>query len=144
MAALALPKRCEENAFAADQDSLLEEVIWLEPALALLRNKTKEKWTEKHRRLQEIWFWKEAGCSKDYSTLVGRMRVSAKLVTKRTAQKSTGSTTAQKGTKSDEGFQRHSESGSKKPKLQRKSGSGKEVSSRTLSVKANGTGVISV
>ena len=41
-------------------------------------------------------------------------------------------------------FQRPSESASKKPTLLRNSGSGKEVLSRTLSVKANGTGVISV
>ena len=48
------------------------------------------------------------------------------------------------GTKAEERSQRHSESGSKKRKLQRKSGSGKEISSRTLSVKANGIGPTSV
>ena len=29
----------------------LKEGIWLEPALALLRKKTKEDWTEKHRNV---------------------------------------------------------------------------------------------
>ena len=38
------------------------------------------------------WYWKEAGCRRDSSTLAGRMRVSAKPVTRRKAQKSTGST----------------------------------------------------
>ena len=39
----------------------LNEGIWLEPALALLRKKTKEKWTEKHRNvaikliLEGVW-----------------------------------------------------------------------------------------
>ena len=44
---------------------------------------------------------KEAGCRKDSSTLVGRMKVNAKPDTRRKAQKSTGSTIAQNGTKSD-------------------------------------------
>ena len=29
----------------------MKEGIWLEPALALLRKKTKEEWTEKHRKV---------------------------------------------------------------------------------------------
>ena len=29
----------------------LKEVIWLEPAAALLRKKTKEDWSEKHRKV---------------------------------------------------------------------------------------------
>ena len=69
--------------------------------------------------------------------------VDVKPVTRRKAQRSTGSTIAQNGTRSDVRFQRPSESGSKRPKLQRKSGSGKEVSSRIRSVKVNGTGVFS-
>ena len=32
----------------------LKESIWLEPALALPRKKTKEDWTEKHRNVQNI------------------------------------------------------------------------------------------
>ena len=42
------------------------------------------------------------------------------------AQKSTGFIIAQNGTRSDGRFQRPSESGSKKPKLQKRSGSGKK------------------
>ena len=48
-------------------------------------------------------------------------------VTRRKAPKSMGSITAQNGTKSDEGFQMLSESGSKKREHQRRNGSGKEA-----------------
>ena len=77
--------------------------------------------------LQDNWFWKDVGCREDSSTLVGEMKVSAKHVTRRKAQRSTGSTTAQNGTRSDVRSQRLSVSGSKKRELRRKSGSGKEV-----------------
>ena len=71
----------------------LKEGVWPEPALALLRKKTKGDWTENHRSVaRTLLFWKEAGCRKDFSTLVGRMRMSVKLVTKRKAQKITGYT----------------------------------------------------
>ena len=60
------------------------------------------------------------------STLVGRMKVSAELDTRRKALKNTGSSTAWYGTRSDEGFQLLSESGSKKREHQRRRGSGKE------------------
>ena len=62
---------------------------------------------------------------KDSSNLVGRMKVNAKPATKRKTQKSTGSTTAQSGTKSDGEFQMLSGSGSKKQEPLRRSGSGK-------------------
>ena len=55
----------------------LKEGIWLEPALAMLRRRTKEG----------SWFWEEAGCRKDSSTLVGQMTANTKLVTQRKAQK---------------------------------------------------------
>ena len=49
------PKRCQENASAEGQGGLPEKVgskgIWLEPALALLRQKTKGDWTERHRNV---------------------------------------------------------------------------------------------
>ena len=64
-----------------------------------------------------------------FSTLVGRRKVNVKFVAWRKAHKE---------------IQRISESGRKKPKLKRKSGSGIEASSRTLLVKAHGTGVTSV
>ena len=75
----------------------------------------------------ESWFWKEVRFRKDSSVVVGQMKVSAKHVTMRKAQKSTGCTIAQNGTRSDVRSQRLSEGGSKKRKLQRRSGSGKEV-----------------
>ena len=34
----------------------LKEVVWLEPALALMRKKTKEDWTEKHRNVARKLF----------------------------------------------------------------------------------------
>ena len=80
----------------------LLEGVWLEPALAMLRKKTKEDWTEQHRSVARKWFWKEVGCRRNSSTQVGRMKVSAKHVTRRKAQKSTGSTTAENGTSQTE------------------------------------------
>ena len=71
------------------------------------------------------------------------MKVSVKLVIKRKAQKSTGSTIAQNGTRSEGRSKRLSESGSKKREPRRRSGSGKDVLLRILPAKANGTGVIS-
>ena len=41
--------------------------------------------------LPENWTWKEAGCRKDSSTLVGRMKVNVKLVARRKAQKAQAS-----------------------------------------------------
>ena len=81
--------------------------------------------------LRGSYLWKVVGCRNDSSTLVGRMKESAKLATRMKAQKSTGSTIVQNGTKSDEGFLL-SENGSKKREHQRMSGRGKEVSSSTL------------
>ena len=66
----------------------------------------------------------------------------ANLVAKVKVQKSTSSTTVQNGKKSDGGFQVLAESGSKKQEPQSKSGSGKEVLLRILSVEAIGTGPI--
>ena len=76
--------------------------------------------------------------------LIGRVSVNVKLVRRRKEQKSTGSTTAQNGTKSDERFQMFSGSWSKKQEFQRRSGSGKEVLLNILSVEVNGTDAISV
>ena len=76
-----MPGRCEEDAVPAGQDGPLDEYeelkegIWLEPALALQRKKTKEG------------FWKEVGCRRNSSTLVGRMKENVKLVAKRRRRK---------------------------------------------------------
>ena len=68
----------------------------------------------------ENWFWKEAGCTEDSSTVVGQMKVSAKHVTKKKAQKSTFYHCPEWR------FQMLLEGGSKKREPQR-SGNGKEV-----------------
>ena len=51
--------------------------------------------------LPEIWFWKEAGCRRNSSSLVGRKKVNIKLVKRRKALKSTGFIIAQHGTMLD-------------------------------------------
>ena len=85
----------------------LKKGVWIEPAPALLRKKVREERT------------------------VGRMKVSVKFATRRKAQESTGFATVENGRKPGGRFRRPSESGSKKRERRRKSGSGKEVSSRT-------------
>ena len=116
----------------------LKEGIWLEPALAVLRKNTYEEWTDKNIvMLRGSYFWKEAGCRNDSSTLVGLMKVNAKLVTRTQAQKSAGSTTAQNGTKSDGGFQMLSENGTKVRTTKEEWKRG--IVTRIHSVKANGT-----
>ena len=75
---------CWKKWVAKHECAELKEVMWLE------RKKTNEEWTEKSiETLPENWFWKEAGCREDPSTLVGRMKVNAKNVARRKAQKST-------------------------------------------------------
>ena len=67
-----MPERREEDARATGRVSLLEdvgskarrrieEVIWLGLALALLRKKTNEEWTEKHRNVSRKLLL-EGGC----------------------------------------------------------------------------------
>ena len=122
----------------------LKEGAWLEPALTLLRKKTRETGLKSIEPWPENWFRKEVGRRRNSSIVVGRMKVSVKHVTKRTARKSTGLVIAQSGKGSEGRSQRLSESGSNKRRLQRKNGGGKEVLSRILSVKATGTDGFSV
>ena len=63
---------------------------------------------------------------------------------KEKAQKNTGSTIAQNGTRPDGRSQGPTENVNKKRKPRRKSGSGKGVLSRILSMNANGTEATSV
>ena len=80
--------------------------------------------------------WKEGrkdGHKRDYSTLAGRTSINVKLASRRKAQKSTGFTTVQSDMKSGGKFQRLAESVNKRRPRQRKSGSGKEEKSNTLS-----------
>ena len=78
----------------------LKEGAWLEPGLALLRKKVRENWTEKHRNVTRKIFSEGRWTQK---------RLFDKLPRRRKAQRSTGSTTVQNGTKSDGRFQRFSE-----------------------------------
>ena len=68
-----LPARREEDASETSQDGLLiengqpsttceelKEGVWLEPAQAVLRRKTSESWTDKHRKVRK-WV-AEGGC----------------------------------------------------------------------------------
>ena len=90
---------CKKRAAIREYEDL-KEGIWFEPALAVLRKNTNEELTEKHRNVAR----KEAGCRSDSSTSVGQMKVSAKHFTMKTAPKSTSSTIAQNGTKSEGDF----------------------------------------
>ena len=60
----------------------------------------KENWTEKHRNVTTKIFL-EGGWTQKFD-IIGRTPVNVKLAKKRKAQRSTGSTSAQNGTKSDE------------------------------------------
>ena len=83
----------------------------------MLRMKTKEEWTEKHRNVTRKLVL-EGGWVQQRLFDIGWSDESVKLVTK--------STIAQNGTNSDVRSQRLSESGSKKRGPQRRSGSGKK------------------
>ena len=61
----------------------LNNGIWLEPALALLRRKTKEEWTDKHRHVGRELVLEESWVQKDFSTSVGQMKANSKLVAQR-------------------------------------------------------------
>ena len=80
--------------------------------------------------------WKEVGRNRDY----GRMLVNVMHAYWRKAQKGTGCTTVQNGTKSGERFRRPSDGGSKGENVEERVEVARRVSSRTLSVKASGTG----
>ena len=90
----------------------LKEGVWLEPALALLRKKTKGDWTEKHRKVARKLLL-EGGWVQQRLFDVGRMKVSVKLVTKKKVQKSIGSTIVQNGKRSERRSHKLLESGSK-------------------------------
>ena len=102
----------------------LKEEVWLEPALALLRKKVREDWAEKHRNVARKIFL-EGGWAQKRLFDIGWSDVSQCQACH-----------VEEGTEKHRlyhgRFQRPSESGSKKPKLQRESGRGKEVSSTTL------------
>ena len=80
----------------------LEEGVWIEPALALLRKKLREDWTVKHRNVARKIFV-EGGWTQEGLFDIGGSNISqCQACQKEKSQKSTGSTTAQNGTKPDE------------------------------------------
>ena len=112
----------------------LKEGTWLEPGLALLRKKVKENWTVSHRTVARKIFLEGGGAQKrlfdiGWSILPDGGR-------HREAQGSPLFGMARSKAGDPRGFQ---EMGSKRRRCRRKNGNDEEVSSRTLSVKANGT-----
>ena len=94
----------------------------------------------------EHWFWKEVGEEKKFFGIGWSDESECQACDKAEGTEkhnNMGSTIAQNGTRSEGRSQRPPVSVSKKRELQRRSGSGKEVLSRFLAVKANGTGVVS-
>ena len=65
----------------------MKEGIWLQPALALLRRKTKEEWTDKHRHVARKLVLEGDSVQKRFFDTDGQMKSSVKLVTKRKVQK---------------------------------------------------------
>ena len=102
----------------------LKKGIWLELALALMRK------IEKHRRVARKLVLEADKLQKKPYDIGWSDESECQACHK--VQKSTGSTVTQNGERSEGRSQRPSESWSKKRKLPRKSGSGKEVFSRIL------------
>ena len=126
----------------------LEELkgeAWIEPAPAFLRKKTKGVliWTENHRNVAREVFLEGGWTQKRLFDIGWSDASECQAYHKEEGTAKHRLTTAQNGTKSDEGFQMLSESGSKKREHPRRCGSGKEVLLHILSVKANGTGTTS-
>ena len=112
------------------QEKLIEGA-WIEPAPGLFRKKAKEEWTEKHRHvarkifLEGGWTKKCQACKTEGGTEKHRLHHFPEWHEVRREIRSP------------------SENGNKRRERRRKSGSGKEVSSRILSVKASGIEVTS-
>ena len=118
---------CRKKWAAKHEYEESKEGIWLETALAVLRKKTKENWTEKRRNVARKLVLEKDGRRRNSSTLVGRMKVNVKLVTRKKAQKSAGSTICPEWYEVRREIPDASESGRKKRELQRRSGSCKGV-----------------
>ena len=105
----------------------LKEGVWLEPALALLRRRTKEEWTDKHcnvaSKLEGGW----VACRRNISTLVGQMKESVKIVTQRKVQKKHRLYHCQGWNELRRQISEAAASGNKKRERQRRTRSGKEV-----------------
>ena len=124
---------------AKHEYELLLEGASLEPGLALLREKVRENWTEKHRNAARKLFLEGGWAQKRLFDVgwSGTSQCQACQTEKHTEKHRVYHCPEWQGIRRR--CQRLSESGSKKRGLQRRSGSGKEVLSRILSMKANGT-----
>ena len=100
----------------------LKEEIWLEPALALLRKKTNEEWTEKHRNVA-IKLVLGGGWVQKKLFNIGWSDESESQACHKEEATEKHKIIAQNGTRLDGRSQRLSESGSKKREHQRRSGS---------------------
>ena len=119
----------------------LKEGERLEPALALLRKKVQGDWTEKHCNVARKIFLEGGWTQKrlfDFGWSDVSFRQAYQMVEAQALPLS-GMARDQEGDSA--GLQKV---GSKRRERRRESGSGKEVSSRTLPVKANGTEATSV
>ena len=91
----------------------------------MLRKKTKEEWTERHRHVAKKLVLEGGWVQKRLFDIGWSDESKCQACHKgRKARKSSSSTTAQNCTKSDGGFQMLSENGSKKREPQRRSGNG--------------------
>ena len=68
---------------AKHENEELKEGIWHKPALALLRRKTKDEWTDKHRHVERKMALEGGWVQRDSSPKEGKVKASAKHVTKR-------------------------------------------------------------
>ena len=135
---------CWKKWAAKDEYEELKEGVWLEPALALLRKKTNEDCTEKHRNVAR------------------KLVLEGGWVQKKLFDIGWSDESECQACDKEEGTEKHrlyhcpgwkevrleipeaSRKWEQKPKLQKRSGSRKEVLSRIFSVRANGIGVTSV
>ena len=88
--------------------------VWLEPARALMRKKTKEGGNEHHRNVARKFFLEGCWVQKRLFD-IGWSDESVKPATRRKALKRTGSTTAQHGTRSEGISQEPPDNDTKKP-----------------------------
>ena len=112
---------------------------WLDPGLVLLRKKVEENWTGEHRSAARKIFLEGGWTQKRLSDIgwVGYQSMSSLPGGGR--HREAQAVPLPRMVPGEERYQRLSESGSKKREPQKRSGSGKEVLSRILSVRANGT-----
>ena len=99
----------------------------MEPIQAMLRRKTNEAWTDKHRNVTRKLV-KEVGCRKECPPLVGQTKRSLGDVTKKDGEAQTSLPLLEGSQEPDPG--RLAEVGAKC--LQRKTGSGREELRHTL------------